>query len=380
MEDEQFIGDLQVLQDHLAYLLLMASLVPGADFEKMKQIVDPLYDFINKEKREIVEERLPYLLEKIKPMTEAFFTKFPLKRNVHTVVEEFNNLTRSSADVNNYGLDLGWLNLQMSLENLHLYKDAPYHFKLGLGTHKGNASIEEDFLLKDAFNVRVRAEYYHELLVDFGNTVKDIETKTGKNQFSQELYQQIAEVKFEVSALSRLTIVSFYAFIESFVNSVGYNYLKTTSTLLSEEERESLMGTKSGRYLQLKTKIEKFQKLIRADKKVVIVLSDDRQIPEDFMRFFEYYEQLRNAAVHYSPSKEKIWMKPDDWLTRAFEFSELSMKVALKFWTACYPSSDGPEYLGKLDQASLLNRARKRLERIRTFENKRTKWHLDESN
>jgi hypothetical protein len=106
----------------------------------------------------------------------------------------------------------------------------------------------------------------------------------------------------------------------------------------------------------------------------VIIVSDDGQIPEDFKHFFEYYEQLRNSAMHYSPIKERIWMKPQDWIDKAITFSKLSMKVSLDFWNACYPSSNGPEYLGKLDYILHVNKANERAVKIQLIENERKNW------
>jgi hypothetical protein len=158
------------------------------------------------------------------------------------------------------------------------------------------------------------------------------------------------------------------------VNSVGHSYLTKNVDSLNESDKELLAGFKKGRFLQLKSKVEKFQALIRPDKKVEIIVSDDKQVPDDFKKFFEYYEQLRNSAMHYSPIKERIWMRPQEWIEKAIEFSRLAMQVSLKFWIACYPNSNGPEYLGKLDYDLHLDKAVKRTEKIRQIETERKNW------
>ena len=81
--------------------------------------------------------------------------------------------------------------------------------------------------------------------------------------------------------------------------------------------------------MQLKSKIEKFQKVIRGDKKAVIITSDDGQIKELFLAFFNDYEDLRNSSVHYSPLKDQIWLRLNDWLDKGKHFSKLSIDVAL---------------------------------------------------
>ncbi len=360
--------------DQVVYLQIIGSFVPNADFRQIKEIVTSTHDFIKTSTEEEVEAKLPELRSVVTKMTSPFMIKLPLKRDLRRITTEFNSFFKSGNDVYSYGLEFGWLDAQMDLTELDLYTDTPYHYRIGLAAHKGNGSIEEDFLLKDAFSIRVKAEYYQNLLLDYGMKLKEAEKKKGKKEFSQELYHQITNIKFEVAAHSRLTIVSFYAFVEGFVNSVGHSYLTKYADTLIESEKELLSGFKKGRFLQLKSKIEKFQLLIRADKKIIIVVSDDGQIPEDFKRFFEYYEQLRNSAMHYSPIKERIWMKPQDWIEKAVEFSKLSMKISLEFWKACYPNSDGPEYLGKLDERLHLNKATKRAEKIQQIEMDRKNW------
>lgn len=360
--------------DKVVYLQIMGSFVPNTDFQQIKDIIVSSNEFIKNSSEEEIKDKLPELQDILYKMTSLFMEKFPLKRELRNITTEFNAFFKNGNDVYSNGLEFGWLNNQMDLQDLKFYSDTPYHYRIGLGAHKGNGSIEEDFLLKDAFNILVKAEYYNRLLFDFGNRLKEIEEKKGKKEFTKELYNQITDIKFEVAAHSRLTIISFYAFVEGFVNSVGYNYLTKNIDMLDETEKELLSGFKKGRFLQLKSKIEKFQGLIRADKRCKIIVTDDGQIPEDFKLFFDYYEQLRNSAMHYSPIKERIWMKPQDWIDKATEFSKLSMKISFQFWKACYPSSDGPEYLGKLDYDLHLEKANKRADTIMKIETNIKSW------
>ena len=362
------------LIDNMVYLQIMGSFVPNSDFRQIKELVTSAHEFIKNSSEEEVQNKLPELQSVLNKMTSLFMTKFPLKRELRVIATEFNDFFKTGNDVYSYGREFGWLDAQMDLRNLKFYLDTPYHYRIGLAAHKGNGSIEEDFLLKDAFNILVKAEYYQKLLLDYGNKLKSIEEEKGEKEFTQELYHQISDIKFKVAAHSRLSIISFYAFVEGFVNSVGHSYLTKNIDKIDETEKELLSGFKKGRFLQLKSKIEKFQTIIRQDKRSVIIVSDDGQIPEDFKHFFEYCEQLRNSAMHYSPIKERIWMKPQDWIDKAIAFSKLSIKVSLDFWNACYPSSDGPEYLGKLDHSLHINKANKRAEKIQQIETERKNW------
>lgn len=345
--------------DLSVYLQLMGSLVPGSNFSHIKDIVTSTSDFIRNSSEKKVKDKLQSLKEPLQKMAQPFMDKFPLKRKLQEIAIDFNSFFKDGNDVYSTGLAFGWLNEQMNLTDFDCYPDTPYHLRIGLGAHKGNGSIEEDFLLKDAFYVLVKAKYYQAILNNFGNQLKENEKK-GLVKFNQDTYRQITDIKFQVSTYSRLAIISFYAFVECFVNSIGHSHLANNESILDAKEIELLKGFKNGSFLSLKSKVEKFQIIIRIDNKKKIIVSDKKQIKEPFKKFFDYYEELRNASMHYSPIKENIWMKPQEWLNKSIEFSKISAQVALEFWKTCYPKSNGPEYLNKLDYDLYLAKAEKR--------------------
>ncbi|MGC5745616.1 hypothetical protein [Chryseobacterium sp. NFX27] len=145
--------------------------------------------------------------------------------------------------------------------------------------------------------------------------------------------------------------------MECFVNSLGYSHAKRSEGALTENDFEILNGKKNGRFLQLKSKIERYQSLIRDDGKTIIVTSDDNQIKEPFISFFNIYENLRNSAVHFSPNKEQIWLKPADWIEKAEHFSKLSLQVAQEIWKSCYPKLASPDYIRRLDYNIFMDKA-----------------------
>jgi hypothetical protein len=335
--------------DLAVYLQMMGAFMPGTDFREIKNIVISTYDFLKDSPEDVVRERLPELRKTLTKMSELFIKRFPLKKDISTIAKTWNDLFKNGNEVFSYGITYGWLEELMDLSNYKLYEYVPYQFRIGLVAHKGHFGIEEEFLLKDSFNALVKAEKYYGILLQFGNVQKSKLENAGHKEFDTETYKQITDLKYEVAAFSRLSVISFYVFIESFVNSVGYSFLQRHKSTLPEDEKEILQGVKKGRYLQLKSKIERFQKVIRSDKQAIIITSDDGQIKEPFETFFNDYENLRNSSVHYSPLKDQIWLRPNEWLDKAKHFSELSMNVALQFWRACYPNLHEPEYLGKLD-------------------------------
>jgi hypothetical protein len=342
-------------------------------FKELIEIGEEANDFLKNTSKKDLKHKLPTLRHTLNNITTLFIENFPLRRNLKDTAQEFKQFFEGN-DILSYGLKYGWLENQMDLSYLNFYPDTPYHYRIGVGAHRGNGSIEEDFLLKDAFSVLVKAKLSHELLEEFGSKLKHDEEVSGTEGFSQVLYTQIADVKFDLSAYCRLSIISFYAFVEGFVNSVGFSHLTRHEKLLNEQEIELLKGLKNGRFLQLKSKVEKFQEIIRADKKIKLIVTDEKQIKESFKEFFDYYESLRNSAMHYSPMKETIWMRPKEWLDKAIEFSRLATIVSLEFWLACYPNSNGPEYLSKLDYDFHLNHALERNNRIELLKEEKKNW------
>lgn len=219
----------------------------------------------------------------------------------------------------------------------------------------------------DSFNLLVKAQYFFDLLLKHDEVLKLEESKGQK--ISNEKRSELTELNLEVAVNSRLSIVSFYSFIECFVNSIGHDFCLRNLENLEERQQDILNGIKNkGGYLPLKSKIENFQKLIRKDKKAIINTTDDKQIREPFKSFFENYEDLRNSSVHYSPKKARIWLKPQDWIKKANEFSRISLEVGLLFWESCYPELREPDYVGRLDYSYLLDMAKKKHNTIKRIE------------
>lgn len=345
------------------YLQLMGAFVPNSDWRQIKEIVLSTHDFLKNSPKKQIESKLPLMRETLQKMANFFIAKFPPKKSVDEIASNWNELFKGGNNVFSYGITYGWLDEQMNIESLYSYDHVPYHFRIGLVVHKGFGEIEEAFLLKDAFNVLAKAEYYYQLLLDYGGLAKKEESGNRK-EFSPDTYKQITDIKYEVAAFSRLTIISFYAFVECFVNSVGFSYLQRNIDRLNETEKETLKGLRKGRFLQLKSKIERYHKVIRDDKLPKIITSDEKQMKEPFISFFDYYEQLRNSSVHYSPLKKQIWMKPKDWLDKAREFAKLSINVSKEFWNACHENLDDPHYLGKLEFEFHINAAKERFKNL----------------
>jgi len=168
-----------------------------------------------------------------------------------------------------------------------------------------------------------------------------------------------------VCTYSRLGLITASAFVETFVNSVGWNEAATRSDL-TEQERSELQGMRKNRYLSLESKLERIPRIIREDKKSPIVLSDKKQMREPFISFLEATKQVRDSSMHYAPGKVPIVLPPQEWLTLVESAVQHAVAVACEFWSACYPGRRYPMYLAGLDYNGLFQEARDRLTDVKS--------------
>ncbi|GAA4100563.1 hypothetical protein GCM10022392_26450 [Mucilaginibacter panaciglaebae] len=313
-----------------------------------------------------IANKIDHIELNIEEMIGPILQRFPPKVSIANIATIFNNAYLENDQLFETGLTIGFLDNLMDLSAFKWYSDMPYQYRIAIGAHKGNGGIEEDFLLKDAFVFYAKAQRaYRQLLSHFDKLSKQGINISHPNY--HDAYKGLVDLKYEVATYCRLTVISFFSFIESFVNSIGHNYILRFKSILTDKEILTLRGMhrdKEGSYLNLKQKIEKIHQIIRSDKKQIINLTDIAQQKEPFKTFFDYYEALRNASVHFSPEKENIWLGPEEWITKANSFCDLALKVGLEIWVACYPNSDGPAYLGKLNKEIHLKIAEKRLANI----------------
>jgi hypothetical protein len=239
------------------------------------------------------------------------------------------------------GIDYGWLACRFDLTAaLGVPDDLPYHARIGLANHAGTAAIEEDFLLRDSFYLLAKLRQQFDWLqrhvaMPKARPAKDSETVS-------------AMLAHNVAGFARLTVKSFYSFLECFINSVGEDFIAREGGL-TPLDKECLRGKKKGSYLRLDAKIERFPGIIRSDRKRPLVLSDPAQIREPFVAL-RRITQLRDAAMHYAREKEPIWRSPQDWKEMAEFAGKTCVACAREFWIACYPSRPLPKYLHEFDE------------------------------
>lgn len=343
--------------NHLAYLQLMTSLEPGEGNITNPTIKDSLnsaLDFYKTTDEEGLLAKAPKIIKSFQPLIERFQYIAPLKVSLDQVATDFNSLFVNNKEVYSYGIEYGWFQERMDCSHLGFPIDLPWHTRIGIGHHAGRFSIEERFLLHDAFFMLVSAE---ETFTNMNEAANRTDKKSDINLGLNEFYL----ANSNVAAFSRLCVISFFSFIEAFVNSIGHDFYLRNLSALSSGEVEILQGKKKGRLVSVEYKIEKFPSIIRSDKKSPIVLSDDSQIKEPFKSFVQQIKLIRDASVHFAPPKEAIWRKPLDWIENARSASNLCTEVAKEFWKACYPDRNQPKYLEDLEYDQLRESANSRM-------------------
>ncbi|MCL4270169.1 MAG: hypothetical protein KJZ72_11520, partial [Anaerolineales bacterium] len=339
--------------NHLVYLQLMTSLEPGEGnitTPTVKSALNEAFDFYKTTDEEGLLSKAPKLLETFQPIIERFKSLSPLKVSLEQVATDFNVLFKNGHDAYSFGLEYKWLYERMDCSRMGFPSDLPAHARIGIGHHAGRNSIEEQFLLHDAFFMLASAE---EAFLNMHELAKNANQKDSPINLNN-----IYLANSDVAAYSRLCIISFFSFVEAFINSIGHDFFLRNSNLLSQNDVEILQGKKKDRFLSAEYKIEKFPSIIRPDKKSPIILSDTKQIKEPFTSFIEQTKLIRDSSVHYTPLKEPIWRKPSDWVENAHLSSKLCCQVAQEFLKACYPDKNQPQYLGNLDYDNLLSSAK----------------------
>jgi len=196
----------------------------------------------------------------------------PIKVSIEEIAGEFGKLINEQGDsLYSTGVTFGWLNRLIDCTPLGLRGDSPYHTRIGLAAHAGQGSVEEAFLLHDAFFLLEITKLCYEGLHLTASQFTTIRS-TDKN------YDTLSTANQNVGSVARICVFSFYAFVEAFVNSIGNDFAARNTFGLAANEIETLHGKKKGRYLSLEKKMELFQRIIRPDKKNPIVLTDSKQV------------------------------------------------------------------------------------------------------
>lgn len=353
--------------DTAVFLQMLAAFSDELNFEDYSRLMLDIHKLIQGGNCDILKRRLPEYEKKLVSIALSLSSKYPRKRPISEIAKDWDEKCKTDKEILSNGIMIGWLEEQIDLKYFKRYDYYPYQFKIGLVINKGRGEVEEHFLLKDSFLCLIKAKNRLRILNQYGEIQKKKFNKIENPQVDIYTMDSINAIKYEVSFYSRMTIISFFSFLESFINSIGFDFYYRNRGKLKSGEEELLQGTNLNqtRFLSLKNKIEKYQEIIRSDSVAKIVLSDPNQIKAPFKTLFEKFNELRNASVHYSPKKARIWLKPHDWVNEAEEFSKLVIQSALEIWKSCHEVNKGPDYLGRLEYDRLYKIANDQEKEIR---------------
>lgn len=330
------------------YIMLAFSLTPqkyrGISIQELNKIVLSSIQFAKGADKPLIINKGPKVLNTLEPLFKIAKKNFPPKKPIEEIAEAYNEYSRVNIQISSNGIEFGWLQKYIDCR-LIFEEQLPYHTRVGILAHAGNFAIEEQNLLIDAFFLLVLAE---DGMAKINTIVKRMSILI--NPYDEKVYKEANAINTNVCMFSRLGILTLYSFVEAFVNSVGYDFLQKNKESLSKENIEILMGKKKGRYLTLESKLELFHKIIRGDNKQVFTTDKDK---DPFKTFLNDYKNLRDSSVHYMPTKEPIWRKPADWISKINEYSQITIEISIRFWKACYPHRKNPDYLLNLDYAKI---------------------------
>jgi hypothetical protein len=340
------------------YFQLAISLVPGCFTAPLKEDMIEFSTSLESASEIEIRERAPNLFESFEKLLQLFQGKIQPKESIEKIAFDYWILCRDKSFSATTGLPYHWIAPRLYCSALGFPEDLPYHANIGVFFHAGYVAVEEEFLLRDAFFILIKARKALEKLENAGNIIK-------KKSKPEHYTDQITSLNQNVSTYSRLAVYSFYSFVECFVNSVAQDFLARNQGL-TEDQKIILHGQKKKKnkivYFKLEHKIEKIPGIIRGDGKCHLLLSDPAQIKEPFSSFLGLVKDIRDATSHYNQGKAEIWRKPHEWVEIANEACKICLEVAKTFWMTCYPDKVLPIYLGGLNEKKHIEIAEQRLE------------------
>lgn len=351
-------GDLKFdLSAFMIYLQLMTSLENSGSAitnPEVRQVLTEIGSLVDRNDLREIEEKGPKILIMLLPLVNQLLKNCPLKVSWQQLASDFSRLCKDNKELYSYGISHDWLHQRMDCSN-YRFADLPLHARIGVGPHAGRAGVEDWFLLQDAFFILAAAEASYEEMHSFARLPTSLD-RNGQ-------YDVLSVLNRSLATNSRVCVVSFMAFVEAFVNSVGHDFGRRNSTTLSDDEIELLAGFKKGKFLSIDYKLEKYP-LILSKGKSKLIVRDTAQRVEPFSSLLGRFKQQRDSSMHYAPGKEPIWRKPDEWIQIARDSSRTCLEVARHFWKACYPTDDYPRYLAMLDYTMLKSEAEMRIEKL----------------
>lgn len=232
----------------------------------------------------------------------------------------------------------------IQLKDLREILDISILFRNGYMLHDVYNGYVDEYLYRfqiDCVDFVHSAAYFYNEAYDYYEGNKEVVNRSVNNKkFENKRIQQEGEIMFRNF---REAYINMIFFIESFINSVGFNaYLEGKANNDVDEyqlkgiEKISNKGFKS--YSNLSQKIRNISRILNSTSLNV----ED----EPFKSYLKSNVELRNQYVHSSPEKGKILLSMDDWKDKCDRMiKDECMTLLLAFWKGCYPDRHFPKVI-----------------------------------
>ena len=135
-----------------SYIHLVSSLIPGLPTNsEVKHTLDQIGTWIDTAPETELRAKADEVLSKLDNFLGLVQKQLPAKKDWRQIAaDHWENCSVTGFSFNN-GVSYGWLAERFDCSRLHISDDIPYHARIGVGHHAGNAAVEEEFLIRDAF-------------------------------------------------------------------------------------------------------------------------------------------------------------------------------------------------------------------------------------
>jgi hypothetical protein len=301
-----------------------------------------------------MERAVQAMVPDIDALLQSTHERIPPRRNWWEIADDYWMLCRSCPETFSHGLNYGWLAARFDCSSLGIPDDFPYHGRIGVGHHAGCAAVEDAILLSDGYFLLAKTEEAHARLMDTKRSAEKLPD-------SYDLRQWLSTLNSNLCAFARLTVSTFYSFVECFVNSVAEDFL-AREPCANPDQRSVLSGRGGrGRRHLLEYKLEVYPGVIRGDNQRRAVVSNSGRLVEPYSKFRSHLKELRDAATCFAQHRCPIRRPPAEWVVDARRAAATCVRVARGYWESCFPKRGLPAYLWRLDDAVLKKQAQDRV-------------------
>jgi hypothetical protein len=224
--------------------------------------------------------------------------------------------------------------------------DISIPLKNGYMLHDSYSGYPEPNLYRyhiDCLDYLHSAAFFYNEGYEYLNNQKDIKYEIDFERLKLYEHKRIQSREERMLRNFREAYINLVFFMESFINSVGFNAF-LDGLAKNELEENNLKGiesiSKNGfkNFSNLKQRLKNIPKIISG--------SELDTMQEPFSSFLNYDVELRNKYVHSSPEKGSIQIQPEEWKMKCDNLIATDcFEILNGFWKSCYPSKTFPKVI-----------------------------------